>query len=183
MIIGSGDDVVLRGRSLADQPDLAGTILEDEVFTFTDLTFTVTGEAQSRVVQTSSGTLDFYFRVRSLTYGALRDVIFGTQMTGPILTDVEYRLDGLGDIGPTRAERNDQGEDGAIGSSKRIAFTFGEPVTPGRSSRFIYMKTDHLTYNRYQSVAILGPALIPLPSGSPTWSTTLVAFAPGQQRF
>ena len=175
--------MTLSGRSLVDQPDLAGTVLADEVFNFTDLTFTVTGEVQSRVVRTSSGTLDFYFRMRSLTDGALRDVIFGTQLTGPILTDADYRLDGLGDVGPTRAERDDYGEDGAIRSTKRIAFTFGKPVTPGHSSRFIYIKTDHRTYTRYQSIGIGGPAIIPLPSGSPYWSTTLIAFAPGHSPF
>jgi hypothetical protein len=56
-------DTSLGGTTSAARPELAGTVLEDDVQTFSFLG--ITGTVQNRVVREDvSGTLDFYWRIK-----------------------------------------------------------------------------------------------------------------------
>src|SRR6478672_6098309 len=64
--VGIGETVSLPGTSVAAEPNLAGTVLLDNVYSFNQTlgTDTYAGTVQERVVrEAGSGTLDFYWRV------------------------------------------------------------------------------------------------------------------------
>jgi len=113
-----GAAVVLPGTTSAAEPNLAGAILEDVVTAWASPIDPMygfpgaTGTLQSRVVrETSTGTLDFYWRLAvnpasypsyiptQLTLTGLDLVNF---LTGASF-DANYRLDGLGTSAPADA--------------------------------------------------------------------------------
>ena len=66
-----GNTVALPGTSVALEPDLAGTIVQDDTMPFTiccsnsntGQSVSITGSAQERVVLAADGHYDFYWRV------------------------------------------------------------------------------------------------------------------------
>ena len=57
-----------------------------------------------------------------------------------LTTDVDWRIDGLGNVGPTQAKRT--------GDGSRIAFNHesAASIHPGKESRFVFIKTDATDY-------------------------------------
>lgn len=176
MIIRSGDDLALAGTTAAAIPGLAGTVVEDDIVEFHDRDGGASGELQTRVVRVASGTLDFYFAVRSLAGGVLQSVGWNLILTGSLMTDVDFRIDGLGDLGPRRVYRQDFGRMGEVDDVKQLGFWFGT-LMPGQSSRFVYVKTDASDYSRYNGLGLMGPVVT---SGMSTWSAVVNTFAPGR---
>ena len=140
------DRVDLHGTTAADRPDLAGTVVEDDVrgfvLTRTDSSGSVTilgeGKLQLRVVQTSAGTLDFNYRFRELRLAP------GVSISGVTIfgfaefdCDVEYRTDGMGEAGPTAAART--------GLINPVFFEFRGLTRP---SYFFFIKTSESRYDR-----------------------------------
>ena len=143
--LGKGRTVSLKGTTAAAVPELAGVVLRDKLIDFEirnaagDLIFK--GRLQDRVVKSkASGVLSFSLFIRD-TQGDLPGVI--TSVTrgnfANFSTDVEFRVDGLGHIGPKEAERNAEGEE--------ITFHFDEGrLHAGNDSRFFFILTEATEY-------------------------------------
>jgi hypothetical protein len=139
--------VTLSGTTAAARPELAGTVIEDNVhgfvFTRTDSAGTMTvvgdGKIQLRVVKTNAGTLDFNYRIRELRLApgaSVRAVsIFGF---AEFRCDVDYRTDGMGEVGPEAANRYG-------GFIPPVTFEFRGLTRP---SYFFFIKTDQTRYDR-----------------------------------
>jgi hypothetical protein len=142
VILNPGQTVPTTGMSEAQDPNLAGLVIEDTLqpFTMTVNGVAYTGTLQDRVVEESStGRLDFYYRIM-LNNQALKDsglVVERTSYAG-VWTDVNYRTDGLGNSSPTSALRSNNG--GAV------EFVYGKGVglLPGSngSTTFAYIATN-----------------------------------------
>ncbi len=96
-----------------------------------------TGMIQDRVVrETGSGTLDFYYRiVNDVSSGGSLDFVTRNSFAG-FGTDVDFRTDGSGTIGPDQASRN------AAGDEVLIDFFSTNLLFPGAESFFFFVKTD-----------------------------------------
>jgi hypothetical protein len=135
----------LNGTTLAAKPQLAGIAIEDEVVAFSFAAYggIVSGTVQSSVVRSSvDNTLDFYWRVinDANSAGAITSFRIGNFFTSSY--DADYRIDGLGDIGPDSARRF---------AAPEVNFLFGDArgsLAPGASSKFMFFDTDALTYSR-----------------------------------
>jgi len=145
-VILPGGYTSLSGTTTAASPQLAGTVIEDDVvpFTFSSAGGTVSGTVQSRVVRsTLDGTLDFYWRI--VSDAGSTDTITQFRI-GNFVTPVyngDYATDGLGDIGPDAAFKF-PGPD--------VNFMFGHEtgseLTPGLSSYFFFLDTSAISYDR-----------------------------------
>jgi hypothetical protein len=104
------------------------------------------GIIQNRVVLSNLlGSLIFSFRIRD-TNPSLGGSIVGVSRTGfregttLFFPDVDFALDGLGNIGPSGASRN--------GGGNQIDFAFASnPVTAGAESRFVIALTFATKYD------------------------------------
>jgi len=141
--VGVGQTVALPGTTLAAEPNLAGTVLFDNVYSFNQTfgTDVYVGSVQERVVQeTGSGTLDFYWRVFNTgtpgidaTLGDFRVGNFNIPST-PV--NLNYRTDGLGSVAPGSAER-------FTGSfANYFNYLFPNGIAPGESSYFLLAETS-----------------------------------------
>jgi len=132
----------LNGTTLAANPQLAGTAIEDDSvpFSFAAYGGTVTGSVQSRVVRSSmDGTLDFYWRVfvDAGSAGPLTRFHLANFVTPVYVGD--YRTDGLGEVAPDSVFRSSGGN---------LDFMFGQtPIGPGQSSYFMFLDTQAVNYN------------------------------------
>jgi hypothetical protein len=140
----TGLGVGLSGMTHAQLPELGGTVLRDAVrqVVFTDRESgrqAASASVQDRVIRsTSTGLLDFNFRVVAFEASepglVLTHVARGPFPSPPV--DVDYRLDGVGEIGPASASWP--------ASSSDVQFAFLPPgqITPGKQSRFVYVRSD-----------------------------------------
>lgn len=138
----------LPGTSVAEQPQLAGTVLEDDVqaFSFEAYGGLVTGTVQSRVVRSSvDGTLDFYWRVVSDagSAGAITALRIGGFLTATY--DANWRTDGVGDTPALNALLFPAPTNG-------VNFLFeapgGSALEAGGSSYLLLLDTDATAYGR-----------------------------------
>lgn len=142
------DEVPLPGTTVAAEPQLAGTVLEDWVQPFSyandDATGIISGTVQSRVVRSSSdGTLDFYWRVVSDASSA--GSITALRLGG-FLTDVynaNYRIDGLGSNAPDFARLFS----GGGGNVNFVFNTASSSIGADESSFFLLLDTDAINYS------------------------------------
>jgi PEP-CTERM motif len=149
-------DTGLGGTTSAARPELAGTVLEDDVVAFSFAG--ISGTVQNRVVrETVSGTLDFYWRVivdANSTGGsveALRIGSFGYDW----ITDADWRVDGLGTVnayaGRVFNPANPSNADGDIN------FLFTDPaIGAGQESTFMFLHTDATSYARTAVYGLVG---------------------------
>lgn len=127
--------VPVRGATAAAQPELEGDVAEDRLISFA--AGSVTGVLQERIVRSSvDDTLAFYYRLKELSGpGTVREIVLSDwPVTGGSL-DGDYRLDGLGEIGPQQV--------GCDPGNIRFQFFFDRlerPVTPAALSRFMFIK-------------------------------------------
>lgn len=139
----------LPGTSVALEPSLAGTVMEDLVtpFSFSAYGGTVSGTVQNRVVHSIDGSYDFYWRVinDANSAGIIQDLRIGNFFTGSY--NANYRIDGLGDTSPTQAYLFSN----PVGY---LNFNFNSPVgaagglAPGSGSRFFFLDTDATSYSK-----------------------------------
>lgn len=99
---------------------------------------------QTRVVrEDAGGTLDFYYRIT--VESSIEQVNIFALVAGP---DVDYRLDGLGEVGPGGAQwleyPSARGPDQP--SQWAISFNFFPPVVTPTDSRFFFVKTTTTEY-------------------------------------
>jgi hypothetical protein len=136
-------DTLLPGTTLAQRPELAGTVLEDvsTPFSFQG----ITGSVQNRVVrETGTGTLDFYWKINvdsSATgegVGALRLIDMGVGH----LKDADWRQDGLGTVGANTARLFNP----SSYPTGALNFLFDNGIAPGAQSHFLLLRTQAVAY-------------------------------------
>lgn len=134
----------LNGTTLAAKPQLAGTVVEDDIsnFSFAAYGGTVTGSVQSRVVRSDvDGTYDFYWRVfnDANSSGAITSFRVADFVTS--VYDADFRIDGLGDTAPDSV---------LLFSYPALNFLFGaaggSTLGPGASSNFMFLDTNATSY-------------------------------------
>ena len=149
--------VSLPGTTLVAEPNLAGTVLLDNLYSFNQTLTSPTGgpetfvgTVQERVVrETGSGTLDFYWRVMNTGTAGL-DANIGDFRVGSFNipstpVNLNYRIDGLGSVAPTSAQR-------FTGSfSNYFNFIFPNGIAPGQSSNFMLAETSATAYTQNAS--------------------------------
>lgn len=141
----------LPGTTAAAEPTLAGMVLKDELVPFKvyatkdvkPMTAIVgTGTIQVRVVKAQDGTLTFYWKVN---YDAGSQPVLRTVLVDKVpdrAYDVNWRKDGLGSAAPSQVKVVKY-PDGHI----QYRFLFdNQPIAPGQSSRFFYLKTGATAY-------------------------------------
>lgn len=171
--------VALSGTTVAANPNLAGTVLADEVSRWISADDPLygfpgaEGTLQSRVVrETSAGTLDFYWKInvdppsypylvpQTLTISGLQLANF---LTGSSF-DANYRLDSLGTTAPQSA---------LAASNTSFSFQFSSNnFGPGSSSYFLLLHSNATDYAKsafanlgVSSIATFAPtAAVPEPS-------------------
>ena len=139
-----GDTVALPGTTVAADPQLAGTIIEDEIidFGFATSTGQILARIQSRVVRSDlDNTLDFYWRVVNFSDsdgGSIGSFRIGDFDASSF--DADWRIDGVGALAPTSAHRFTGLFDDYLN------FNFGQALGAGVSSKFMFLDTDALDY-------------------------------------
>jgi hypothetical protein len=148
-------DTPLPGTTVASRPELAGVVLADVLTPFSFGSLGITGTVQNRVVrETSTGTLDFYWRVLvdpSSTGGgvsAFRLVDFGYTS----ITDADWRIDGLGTDAPTKARLFNPANE----PTGAVNFLFDSSVDADNGSNFFFLHTNAVNYSQTASYDLLG---------------------------
>lgn len=165
-----GDGNAVNGTTSAADPVLAGTIIPEgdlvqgfQIFGAGNALL-YEGMLNSRVsISDDTGTLTFSLRIFD-TVDGLNGIIAGVNYSGFAgwSTEVEWRTDSLGDVGPTRAQRSADGD--------TLTYLFGgDQLFSGLESHFFFSFTDATQYD------IVGIAEIFLTTGE---STTLDVYAP-----
>jgi hypothetical protein len=136
MIVTAGGSVSLRGTTAAARPELAGVVEQDRLRSFGAGGGTINGVLQERIVRSSvDGTLAFYYRIKELTGGSIRRHIAFFEWPATLrAVDMDYRVDGLGEVGPFV---------GSAATPMRFDFDTVRPatgVTPTMLSRFMFIK-------------------------------------------
>lgn len=133
----------LPGTTVALNPQLAGTVLEDTIqaFSFVANGGTISGTVQSRVVRSSvDGTLDFYWRVISddTSSGPMQSFRIGNFFTA--IYDADWRIDGLGDTAPNTGRL-------FAGTGGNVNYDFGSTgLAAGHESYFMFLDTSATRY-------------------------------------
>jgi hypothetical protein len=159
----------LPGTTVAAEPQLAGTVVEDITrtisgsFSGTGLPFSV--EVQDRVVLADDGTYDFYYRLTLLDKPSSYPLSIRRDGFTGFATNVGWRSDGLGTLEPESGSRT------ATGSTVQFNFAFGVPE--GGQTRFLFVDTDATSY------ALTGTATLDLsPSFGENGYASFTTFAP-----
>lgn len=144
--LSAGGTVPTVGTTAAARPELAGLVLEDAIRNV-NLGSGISVSVQDRVVRSDlTGTLDFYYRIiNNNTFDVrLGDLISHSSFAG-FTTDVDYRIDGLGNPNPLTAARS------ADGSTVTFDFDNSQNnallLAAGETTRFFFVKTGATLYN------------------------------------
>ena len=165
VLLSPGDNLALPGTTVAAEPQLAGTVLVDELIPFSFSAGVgsgdITGTVQQRIVRSSvDGTLDFYWRVMSDPNSA---AAIGSFRVGSFVSpeyNANWRIDGLGDKAPDHAHRFTGSEDTFVN------FLFngvpGDGLLAGQSSNFFLFDTTATNYAKTASFDLTGTGLGPI---------------------
>jgi hypothetical protein len=147
-----GGIVATPGTTAAATPDLAGVVIADTIRPIEILAgnTVIRGWMQDRVVRSNAtGTLHFYYRISigDQSNGAILQVARASFAPAQAITDVDWRIDGLGTKNPRSAKRTADG----------TWVSFQHPsiyaIMPGEQSRFVFVKTRAKEFK--QGVAVL----------------------------
>lgn len=115
-----GDSIFVPGSTVASQPELGGAVVQDNIISSNfvripaGLPFGASFNVQNRVVESAvDGQMVFAPRIRFLT-----NISFGNMLVDRVVMsgfgnfdiDASYRIDGLGDRGPTTGSRSADGD-------------------------------------------------------------------------
>jgi hypothetical protein len=142
----AGGSVGTGGTTAAARPELAGLVLED-VLRNVVLDSGATVQVQDRVVRSDvTGTLDFYYRIiNNNQFGVRLGDLVSHSSFANFSTDVDYRIDGVGNPNPLSAARSIDGS--------TVTFDFDDDdnsflsLNAGESTRFFFVKTQATLYN------------------------------------
>ena len=104
-----GDTKLLPGTTVAAEPQLAGIVEIDELlpFSFADGVGNISGTVQQRVVRsTVDNTVDFYWRIFNDANSSDGINLLHVGDFNTSAYDVNWRIDGLGDVAPTQGLRH-----------------------------------------------------------------------------
>lgn len=156
----------VTGTTAASDPELPGVVVNDNILTAPflrvpdpDSFFFVGFDIQNRVVESNTeGTMIFGPRIRfgaNVTGGNFFIDSLRLSGYGDFETDVAYRTDGLGDAGPTFANRSVDGD--------VLNFDFGFPLVVGnlvqsvkQESHFLSIKTNATHFENTGRASIFG---------------------------
>ncbi|MDQ7841333.1 MAG: hypothetical protein RDU83_09940 [bacterium] len=136
--------VRLPGTTAAAEPDLAGTVLHDELIPFVIRDAAGNslfgGVLQNRAVRSRTQLVHFYYRIRDTAPGLPGRIVRVDTIGFPGTIHADYRIDGLGAVAPVEAGR----------AGERVKFFFaGRPTAAapaplgllaGTESRFFFVK-------------------------------------------
>jgi hypothetical protein len=162
-------NIHLAGTTSFAHPDLGGTVQQDELIPFEikDAAGAVLYKAtvQDRVVtSTQTGNLIFTQCIRDVQEGftGKLQIVRQAGFTGRTLGLIEYRTDGIGEVGPDCATKSADGN--------AVTFRFREnPLTGTTASHFMFTVTDATEF------ATTGQTILRLTTGE---SVTLTTAAP-----
>ena len=167
---------MLPGTTVAARPELAGTVLVDEVQAFSY--GSVTGTVQSRVVrQDVAGTLDFYWRIN--VDEQAQGEVSGFLLLGfgyDHLKDADWRFDGVGSSVPYAALLFNP----SVAPTGIISFVMGPQVLPGQASdpnsgsRFVFLRTSATSFAK-TAVYVVGDPYSP---GASAFNATFAPAVP-----
>lgn len=152
----------LIGTTVAAEPDLAGVVVNDNLVSFSFPATALTdasGSVQNRVVESHNlGTLIFAPRIRGTSNSGLGDFqILGFSLDGYAgwETDIEFRTDGLGDVGPDYVTRS------ADGDTLTFLYDSSDPIDMfsgifGETSLFPTILTDAPSFSLSGTMTIFG---------------------------
>lgn len=173
VLLAPNSTVALPGTTVAVEPQLAGTVLEDvdQSFSFVDTTgHTLSGVVQNRVVRSSvDGTLDFYWRIKDTSGtsasgdpGAITSFRLGG--FGDFELNANWRIDGLGTVNPDQAHR--------FADPSFVNFLFGGTgLTPTNDSVFFFLDTKATAYAKIGSYDFTGTGGNGISSSYATFAT------------
>lgn len=186
VLLNPGDNLALPGTTSAAEPQLAGTVLVDELIPFSFSAGAglgdITGHVQQRVVRSSvDGTIDFYWRVINDPNSAASIGSFRVGKFDSPEYNANWRDDGIGTIAPGSAHRFT----GAEASSVNFLFgsnaaTAANDLAPGKESKFFFFDTTATGYAKTAFFDLTGtglgaisasfdayaPAAVPLPAAA-----------------
>jgi hypothetical protein len=159
-VFGPGDDLPLTGTTSAAEPQLTGTVIEDESLPFTITLASggqTTGTIQHRVIRSDlDNTLDFYWCITSDSDSDADLSRFRISSFVSDLYKADYRTDGLYDRGFESALRFA----GSIDASMNFRFT-DLRLAPGERSAFVFLDTRHTEYARTAIMDVLSDPNFP----------------------
>lgn len=153
VLLNPGDTgITLPGTSVATEPQLAGTIIIDEIIPFSFSAGPgqgdITGQVQQRITRSSvDNTLDFYWRVinDATSAGAIGSFRLGDFISPEY--NANWRIDGLGDTAPSDATRFSGINQSSVNFNFNVFSTNpGDGLLPGDSSNFMFMDTTATNY-------------------------------------
>jgi len=173
--VSPGSTVALPGTTAAAEPDLAGTIVQDDLVPFTICCTNsnpgggpvdITGSVQERVVLAADGFYDFYWRVfvdstSSAALGYFRLGNFGALTAS---YNINYRTDGLGSTAPGSITRFS----GSQANFYNYNFSPGG-IAPGSTSFFLFMDTTATSYGKTAIYDLTNLAQNPISASFATW--------------
>lgn len=156
VVVAPGTVHPLSGTTSAANPNLAGVVQSDPLIPFEIVdaagTVVIRGKLQDRVVLSNNlGTLVFAPRLRELESTDESAAIIAMRVTGHdgVSTDIDFRTDGLGDVGPSFVSRSSGGGD-------VLTFRFDSPaISPPEESLFTSILTDAEHFARTGSTTIV----------------------------
>lgn len=133
-------DTALAGTTSALRPELAGVVAEDVLVPYDflgDGGQHVFGHVQNRVVLAVDGTYDFYWRIIPDPASTGEIIAFRVGGFDGFALDGDFRLDGVGDVGPDIARNFGNGH---------VNFLFSDGVDPNEESLFFFLDTETTSY-------------------------------------
>ncbi len=148
-----GGSIALSGTTVFADPQLTGVVLQDVTTPFTINLGdgnSISGQVQDRVVrESSSGTLDFYYRIFNNSSSTGSIGLVGRDNYSGFTTNVDWRIDGLGTVAPTRASRSTSGSN--------VTFDFlTQQIAPSDQSRFFFISTNATNYDNKGQGSLIG---------------------------
>lgn len=156
-----GGIVFLGGTTSAANPDLAGVVLKDDLIPFQIKdklgNIVLEGNVQDRVVRSdNTGKLIFAPRLRDLKTGIRGLWIPHLRLEGysGFSTNINYRVDGLGDVGPNEVSRS-------AGTGSELLFRY-EPdrIVPPDEALFLSVLTDAPAFCQNGKITIYAQSLL-----------------------
>jgi hypothetical protein len=141
-------DTALSGTTLAQRPELAGEVVEDQLipYSFQGAGSSVSGVIKNRVVRSVDGTLKFYWRIIPDASSTGDIIAFRVGGFGGFTLDGDFHLDSPGSVGPATARNFGDGS---------VNFLFSHGVSAGESSFFFFLDTQATAFSNTGSYDLL----------------------------
>ena len=160
VVVAPGTLHPLSGTTSAANPNLAGVVQADPLIPFAIVddagAVVVRGNLQDRVVRSNAtGTMIFAPRLRELEAPSGPAAIGMVRLTGHdgVAEDIDYRTDGMGDVGPSWVSRS-------VGGGDLLTFRYDSPsIVPTDESLFTSILTDAEHFARQGTTTIVARVL------------------------